>query len=58
MSDSTSERNERLKAAMRDRKATYINSNGGAGQTPCSTRQAPVTNRPTNHVEPASGKRS
>jgi hypothetical protein len=58
MSDSTSERNERLKAAMRDQKETFLNDNGGKGKTPSSPRQAPVNKRPLNHVEPWTGKRS
>jgi hypothetical protein len=58
MSDATAERNERTKAALREKKETYLNSNGGAGQTPCSTPQAPPASRPTNHVNPGTGKRS
>jgi hypothetical protein len=49
---------DRTKAAMREKKDTYLNGNGGAGQIPCSPRQAPPAKRPTNHVDPASGKRS
>jgi len=57
MSDQTNERNEKLKAAMRQR-TTFLTSNEGKGQTPCATRQAPETRRPLNHIEVATGKRS
>lgn len=54
MPDQTS--NDRAQAAMKQ-KETFLTSNGGKGQTPCSPRQAPVTNRPTRHVEVGTGKR-
>jgi hypothetical protein len=57
MSDATAERNDRTKAAMRQ-KATFLTSNEGKGQTPCATRQAPETRRHLNHIEVATGKRS
>ena len=56
MSD-TSERNNQIKAAMRQT-GTAPPLNNGPAQVPCSPRQAPVTNRPTNHIEPGTGKRS
>jgi hypothetical protein len=57
MSDQTSERNERLKATMRQ-KETFLNSNSGAGQVPQSPNQSPSVKRPTGHVDVGTGKRS
>jgi hypothetical protein len=48
---------DRTKAALKQRE-TFLTSDGGKGQTPCSPRQAPETRRPTNHVDPGTGKRS
>ena len=55
MSDQAS--NDRAQAVMRQRQ-TPLNNDGGAGQKICSPRQAPETKRPTNHVDPSTGKRS
>jgi hypothetical protein len=52
MTDSTSERNERLKSAMRQ-KETPLNKDAGKGQVPCGPSQAknpPKT--PTGRVDP------
>ena len=55
MSDQTS--NDKAQAAMRQRQ-TPLSNDGGAGQKVCSPRQAPERTRPTNHVDPARGKRT
>ena len=56
MSDSTSERNERLKATMRQ-KETPLNK--GPAQVPSSPNQSSgLKRRPTGHVDPGTGKRS
>jgi hypothetical protein len=57
MSEEHADRNNRLKAAMRQ-KETPLNNNGGSGQTPCSPCQSPGVKRPTGHVDPGTGKRS
>jgi len=57
MTDQTSERNERLKAAMRE-KDTPLNKDGGKGQVPCGPSQGNGVKRPTGHVDPGTGKRS
>jgi hypothetical protein len=48
---------DKNKAAIKQRE-TFLTSNGGAGQTPCSPRQSPPARRPLNHVDPGTGKRS
>ena len=51
MSEEHAERNNRLKAAMRQ-KDTPLNKDGGKGQVPCSPMQAPNgTKMPTGHVD-------
>jgi hypothetical protein len=56
MSDSTSERNERLKATMRQ-KETPLNK--GPGQVPCSPNQSSgLKRRPMSHVNPGTGEKS
>jgi hypothetical protein len=56
MSDSTSERNERLKATMRQ-KETPLNT--GLAQVPRSPNQSSgLKRRPTGHVDPGTGKRA
>ena len=57
MSDSTSDRNVKLKATMRQ-KETFLNRNSGAGQVPQSLNQSPGVKRPTGHVDVGTGKRS
>jgi hypothetical protein len=57
MSDETSERNDRLKAAMRQ-VATAPPLNNGPAQVPCGPRQVKTTKRPTGHVEVGTGKKS
>jgi hypothetical protein len=39
-------------------KETFLNNNEGKGQTPCAPTQASATKRPTNHVDPGTGKKS
>jgi hypothetical protein len=59
MSDKTSDRNEKLKATMRDQTSTNHNTSGKAGVVVCSPMQAPNgCKMPTGHVEPGTGKRS
>jgi hypothetical protein len=55
MSDATSERNERLKATMRDQKSSNLNS--GLAQVPGYQKQERTVRRPTKHVEVGTGKR-
>jgi hypothetical protein len=56
MSDSTSERNERLKATMRQ-KETLLNT--GPAQVPCSPSQSSgLKRRPMAHVDPGTGRKS
>jgi hypothetical protein len=55
MSDQTSERNERLKATMRDEKSTNLNS--GPAQYPSGPKQEKTVRRPTKHVDVGTGKR-
>jgi hypothetical protein len=57
MSDQTSDRNDRLKATMRQ-KETFLNSNSGAGQVPQSLNQSPRVKRPNGHVDVGTGKKS
>jgi hypothetical protein len=57
MSDEQADRNNRLKATMRQ-KETPLNKDGGKGQMPCGPSQSSGTKRPTNHVDPGTGKRS
>jgi hypothetical protein len=58
MSDATSERNEKLKAARRDQKTDNLNTSGKGGVVVCSPSQSPGVKRPTGHVEVGTGKRS
>jgi hypothetical protein len=46
---------DRNKAAIKQ-KDTPLNK--GPAQVPCSPNQSPATTRPTNHVDPGTGKRS
>jgi hypothetical protein len=55
MSDETSERNERVKAAMKQRDTPL---NKGPAQVPCGPKLRSGTKRPTGHVEPVSGRKS
>jgi hypothetical protein len=55
MSDQTSDRNERLKATMRQ-KETPLNK--GPAQVPCSPTQSPDVKRPTGHVDVGTGRKS
>ena len=56
MTDSTSERNERLKATMRQ-KETLLNK--GPAQVPSSPNQASgLKRRPMSHVDPGTGEKS
>ena len=56
MSDSTSERNEHLKATMRQ-KETPLNK--GPAQVPCSPNQSSgLKRRPMGHVAPGTGQKS
>jgi hypothetical protein len=58
MTDQTSERNERLKATMRQ-KETALNKNDGKGQVPCSPNQSSgLKRRPMSHIDPGSGQKS
>jgi hypothetical protein len=56
MSDQAS--NDKAQAAMRERNSNNLNTSGKEGVVVRSPRQAPDRTRPTNHVDPASGKRS
>jgi|HubBroStandDraft_6_1064221.scaffolds.fasta_scaffold1279802_1 hypothetical protein len=54
MSDETADRNDRIKAAMKQRE-TSLNKDGGAGQKVCSPRQIPeseVTKTTGSHRDP------
>jgi hypothetical protein len=53
----THKRNNQLKAAMKQ-KVTFLNNNGGAGQTPCGPKLKSGTKRPTGHVEVGTNKKS
>jgi hypothetical protein len=57
MSDSTSDRNAKLKGAMSQKETPF---NKGPAQVPCSPMQAPNgTKMPTNnHVDPGTGRKS
>ena len=56
MTDSTSERDERVKATMRQ-KETFLNK--GPGQIPCSPNQSSgLKRRPMGHVDPGTGQKS
>lgn len=58
MSDQTSDRNERLKATMRNENTSNLNTSGKSGKVVCSPSQSPGVKRPTGHVEVGTGKRS
>jgi hypothetical protein len=58
MSEEHAERNNRLKATMRDKNSTNLNTSGKSGVVPCSPNQSPGVKRPTGHVDPGTGKRS
>jgi hypothetical protein len=58
MSDETSERNDRLKATMRQQNSDNVNTSGKAGVKVCSPNQSSGIKRPTGHVEPGAGKKS
>ena len=51
MQDEQAERNQRLKATMRQ-KETPSNSNGGSGQKVCSPTQGQGIKTPKGHVDP------
>jgi hypothetical protein len=55
MSDQTSDRNERLKASMRQ-KETPLNK--GPAQVPCGPSQDHSVRRPRGHVDPGTGQKS
>jgi hypothetical protein len=55
MSEEHADRNNRLKAAMRQ-KETPLNK--GPAEVPCSPNQSPGAKRPTGHVDVGTGKRS
>jgi hypothetical protein len=56
MSDSTAERNERLKATMRQ-KETPLNTS--PAQVPCSPNQSSaLKRRPMGHIDPGTGQKS
>jgi len=48
---------DRNKAAMRQ-KETPLNTSGKDGVVPSSPCQSPAARRPTNHVDPGTGKKS
>lgn len=57
MQDEHVERNQRLKATMRQ-VGTPSNSNGGGGQKVCSPMQAKnAPKTPIRHIDPGTGKR-
>jgi hypothetical protein len=58
MSDENAERNDRLKATMRQQNSDNLNTSGKAGVKVCSPRQSSGTNRPTGHVEVGTGRKS
>ena len=59
MSDQTSDRNEKLKAAMRDRNTGNLNTSGKNGVVVCSPNQSSgLKRRPTGHVDPGTGQKS
>jgi hypothetical protein len=55
MPEEHAERNERLKATMRQ-KETPLNE--GSAQVPCSPSQSPGVKRPTGHVDVGTGRKS
>ena len=57
MSDETVDRNERVKAAMRQT-GTAPPLNTGPGQTPGGAKLKNTRSRPTGHVEVGTGKKS
>ena len=59
MQDEQAERNERLKATMRDQSSANLNTSGKSGVVLQSPRQAknPPKN-PTGHVDSGTGQRS
>jgi hypothetical protein len=58
MSDETSDRNDRLKAAMREQNSANLNTSGKAGVVPCSPRLGRAAKWPTGHVEVGTNKKS
>jgi hypothetical protein len=55
----THERNERLKATMRDRNTGNLNTSGKDGIVPCSPNQSSgLKRRPMAHVDPGTGQKS
>jgi hypothetical protein len=56
MPDETSERNDRLKATMRERNSANLNT--GPAQVPCGPKLRSGTKRPTGHVEVGTGRKS
>jgi hypothetical protein len=56
MSDSTSERNERLKTTMRQKETPL---NNGPARVPCSPNQSSGLKRRTmSHIDPGTGQKS
>jgi hypothetical protein len=59
MSDSTAERNNRLKATMRDQSSANLNTSGKSGVVVCSPNQSDgLKRRPMSHVDPGTGQKS
>ena len=54
----TSERNEKLKAAMRDENTGNLNTSGKEGVIVRSPSQSGGVKRPNSHVEPGTGRKS
>jgi hypothetical protein len=57
MSDETSDKNNRIKAAMRQ-VGTAPPLNNGPAQVPCGSKLSGGTKRPTGHVEVGTNKKS
>jgi hypothetical protein len=58
MQDDHADKNERLKATMRQKANTNLNKDGGAGQVPCGPSQDHSVKRPRGHVNPGTGQKS
>ena len=59
MTDYHADRNEKLKAAMRDQSTGNLNTSGKAGVVPCSSStERNGAKMPTGHVEVGTGKKS
>jgi hypothetical protein len=58
MTDQISDRNEKLKAAMRDRNTGNLNTSGKDGVVVCPPSQSPGVKRPNGHIDPGTGTRS